>query len=51
MIDLTTTATIFIGRRGENGFRQLEFDVSSLLEDTYPGAALSAIYLRPDGVA
>ena len=51
MIDLTKEATVFIGRRGEHHYRHLEFDVSSLLDDTYPGDALSAIYKRPDGVA
>ncbi|HAQ40773.1 MAG TPA: hypothetical protein DCM73_08055 [Clostridiales bacterium] len=51
MIDLTKAVTVFIGRRGEHYFRHLEFDVSSLLEDTYPGAALNAIYKRPDGIA
>ncbi|MFA5638413.1 MAG: hypothetical protein WC961_05990 [Anaerovoracaceae bacterium] len=51
MIDLTKAATVFIGRRGEHYFRHLEFDVSSLLDDTYPGAALNAIYKRPDGIA
>lgn len=48
MIDLTKAVTVFIGRRGEHYFRHLEFDVSSLLDDTYPGAALNAIYKRPD---
>lgn len=51
MIDLTKAVTVFIGRRGEHHFRYLEFDVSSLLDSTYPGAALSAIYKRPDGNA
>ena len=51
MIDLTKAATVFIGRRGEHYFRHLEFDVSSLLDSTYPGAALNAIYKRPDGIA
>lgn len=51
MIDLTTAATVFIGRQGENHFRNLEFDVSSLLGDEYPGETLTAIYKRPDGVA
>jgi len=51
MIDLTKAATVFIGRRGEHDFRKLEFDVSSLLGEEYPAAALSAIYKRPDGVA
>lgn len=51
MIDLTKAATVFIGRRGEHHYRNLEFDVSSLLGDEYPGAALHAIYKRPDGVA
>jgi len=51
MIDLTKAATVFIGRRGEHNFRNLEFDVSSLLEDIYPSASLSAIYKRPDGIA
>ena len=51
MIDLKKAATVFIGRRGENHFRNLEFDVSSLLGDGYPGEALAAVYKRPDGVA
>ncbi len=51
MIDLTKAATVFIGRRGEHHFRHLEFDVSSLLDSTYPGAALNAICKRPDGIA
>lgn len=51
MIDLKKTATVFIGRRGEHKYRNLEFDVSSLLEDAYPGTALNAIYKRPDGIA
>ena len=51
MIDLTKAVTVFIGRRGEHYFRHLEFDVSSLLFGTYPGAALNAIYKRPDGIA
>ncbi|MHC1694959.1 MAG: hypothetical protein AB9835_06760 [Eubacteriales bacterium] len=51
MIDLTKAVTVFIGRRGEHYFRHLEFDVSSLLDGTYPGAALNAIYKRPDGIA
>ena len=51
MIDLKKAATVFIGRRGENHFRNLEFDVSSLLGDEYPGEALTAIYKRPDGAA
>jgi len=51
MIDLTKATTVFIGRRGEHHFRHLEFDVSSLLDGTYPGAALNAICKRPDGIA
>ncbi|WP_169008408.1 hypothetical protein [Faecalispora jeddahensis] len=51
MIDLKKAATVFIGRRGENHFRNLEFDVSSLLGDEYPGETLTAIYKRPDGVS
>ena len=51
MIDLTKVATVFIGRRGEHHFRKIEFDVSSLLGDEYPGTALNAIYKRPDGIA
>lgn len=51
MIDLKKAATVFIGLRGENHFRNLEFDVSSLLGDEYPGETLNAIYKRPDGVA
>ena len=30
MIDLTKAVTVFIGRRGEPHFLNLEFDVSSL---------------------
>lgn len=51
MIDLTKASTVHIGRRGEHHFRNIEFDVSSLLGDDYPGAALQAIYKRPDGAA
>lgn len=51
MIDLTKTATVFIGRRGEHKYRNIEFDVSSLLDNTYPVTALNAIYKRPDGTA
>lgn len=51
MIDMTKPAMVFIGRRGEHHYRNLEFDVSSLLGDEYPGAALHAIYKRSDGVA
>lgn len=51
MIDLNKAATVFIGRRGENHFRKLEFDVSSLIGDEYPGEALTALYKRPDGTA
>jgi len=51
MIDLTKAATVFIGRQGENHFRNLEFEVSSLLGDEYPRETLTAIYKRPDGVA
>lgn len=51
MIDLTKVATVFIGRRGEHHYRNIEFDISSLLEDGYPGTSLNAIYKRPDGIA
>jgi hypothetical protein len=51
MIDLTKAATVFIGRRGENHFRKLEFDVSSLLGDEYLGETLTSTYKRPDGTA
>ena len=51
MIDITKASTVTIGRRGEHHFRRLEFDVSSLIGDEYPGASLSAIYRRPDGIA
>lgn len=51
MIDLTKVATVFIGRRGEHHYRKIEFNVSSLLGDEYPGTALNAIYKRPDGIA
>jgi hypothetical protein len=49
MIDLTKASTVYIGRRGEHHFRSIEFDVSSLIGDDYPGASLQAIYKRPDG--
>ncbi|WP_243456561.1 hypothetical protein [Mobilitalea sibirica] len=42
---------MFIGRRGEHHYRNIEFDVSNLLEDKYSGASLNAIYKRPDGIA
>lgn len=51
MIDLTKVATVFIGRRGEHHYRNIEFDVSSLLEEGYSSATLNAIYKRPDGIA
>ncbi len=51
MIDLTKASTVQIGRRGEHHFRNIEFDVSSLLGDEYPSASLQAIYKRPDGIA
>lgn len=51
MIDLTKASTVHIGRRGEHHFRNIEFDVSSLLGDEYPSASLQAIYKRPDGTA
>jgi hypothetical protein len=51
MIDLTNPSTVNIGRRGEHHFRNIEFDVSSLLGDDYPSASLQAIYKRPDGTA
>lgn len=51
MIDLTKASTVQIGRRGEHHFRNIEFDVSSLLGDEYPSASLQAIYKRPDGTA
>ncbi len=51
MIDITKATTVFIGRRGEHHFRNIKFDVSSLLGDAYPGAALNAIFKRPDGTA
>ena len=51
MIDLTKAVTVFIGRRGEHHYRSIEFDVSSLLDDQYPGSSLNAIFRRPDGTA
>ena len=51
MIDITKVVTVFIGRRGEHYYRHIKFDVSSLLGDEYPGAALHTIYRRPDGIA
>lgn len=50
MIDLTKKITVFIGRKGEHHYRQIEFDVSSLLMDEYPSSALYAFYKRPDGI-
>lgn len=49
MINLTKATTVFIGRQGEHYFRQLNFDVSSMLGDEYIGTSLHAIYKRPDG--
>lgn len=51
MIDLSKASTVNIGRRGEHHFRNIEFDVSSLLGDDYPSTSLQAIYKRPDGTA
>ncbi len=51
MIDITKPGTVFIGRKGENHYRNIEFDVSGLLGDEYPEASLHAIYQRPDGTA
>ncbi len=51
MIDIKKASTVNIGRRGEHHFRNMEFDVSSLLGDEYPSASLQAIYKRPDGTA
>ena len=51
MIDITKAVTVSIGRRGEHHYRNIEFDVSSLLEEKYPSASLNAIYKRPDGNA
>lgn len=51
MIDLSKEVTVRIGRCGEHHYRKIEFDVTSLLEDNYPAAALNAIYKRPDGIA
>jgi len=50
MIDLTKTSTIYIGRHGEHHYRQIEFDVSSLLKDEHPSSALHAFFKRPDGI-
>lgn len=49
MIDVSKANTIFIGRRGEHHFRNIEFDVSSLLAGSHSGESLHAIYKRPDG--
>lgn len=46
MIDLTKAATVSIGRRGEHRYRNIKFNVSSLLEEGYPSASLNAIYKR-----
>lgn len=51
MIDITKAVTVLIGRRGEHHYRNIEFDVSSLLEEKYPSASLNAIFKRPDGIA
>lgn len=51
MIDLTKASTVHIGRCGEHHFRNIEFDVSSLLGEDYPSTSLQAIYKRSDGVA
>ena len=51
MLDIAKATTVFIGRRGEHHFRDIEFNVSSLLGDAYPGAALNAIFKRPDSEA
>ena len=51
MIDLTKASTVYIGRRGENHFRSIEFDISSLMGNDYPATSLQAIYKRPDGTA
>ena len=51
MIDITKATTVFIGRRGEHHFRNIEFDVSSMLGEAYPNEALNAIFKRPDGTA
>lgn len=50
MIDLTKAATVSIGRRGEHRYRNIKFNVSSLLEEGYPSASLNAIYKRQDGI-
>ncbi|WP_260838646.1 hypothetical protein [Heyndrickxia oleronia] len=39
MIDITKAVTVSIGRRGEHHYRNIEFDVSSLLEEKYPSAS------------
>ena len=49
MIDVSKANTIFIGRRGEHHFRNIEFDVSSLIAGVHSGESLHAIYKRPDG--
>ncbi|HFI2424486.1 TPA: hypothetical protein ACGPRU_004242 [Bacillus paranthracis] len=51
MIDITKAVTVSIGRRGEHHYRNIEFDVSSLLEEKYPSASLNTIFKRPDGIA
>ncbi|WP_100330413.1 hypothetical protein [Bacillus xiapuensis] len=51
MIDITKAVTVSIGRRGEHHYRNIEFDVSGLLEEKYPSASLNAIFKRPDGIA
>lgn len=38
-----------LGRKGENGFRTIEFDVAPWLAD-YPNGSISVVYMRPDGV-
>ncbi len=49
MIDVSKANTVFIGRRGEHHFRNIEFDVSSLIAGVHSGESLHAIYKRPDG--
>ena len=38
-----------LGRKGENEFRTIEFDVAPWLAD-YPNGSISVVYMRPDGV-
>lgn len=46
---LCPPSTLKLGRKGENEFRTIEFDVAPWLAD-YPNGSISVVYMRPDGV-